>query len=71
MLTGEAGGDFLALDARNGKVLYRFHAGGPIAGGVVTYAVAGKQFVALASGSLAGFWRRKPGSATVFVFALP
>jgi alcohol dehydrogenase (cytochrome c) len=71
VFTGEAGGDFLALDARNGKVLYRFHAGGPVAGGVVTYAVGGRQLVAVASGSLAGFWRRKPGSATVFVFALP
>ena len=71
VLTGEAGGDFLVLDARDGKVLYRFYAGGPVAGGVVTYAVGGKQYIAVASGSLAGFWRRPPGSATVFLFALP
>jgi hypothetical protein len=42
-----------------------------VSGGVVTYAVGGKQFVAVASGSLASFWNRPPGSATVFVFALP
>ena len=43
-------GNFLALDARNGKTLYSFDTGGPIAGGVVTYEQKGKQYVAVASG---------------------
>jgi hypothetical protein len=30
--TGELIGDFLALDARDGKVLYRFYTGGRIGG---------------------------------------
>ena len=42
MFTGDLNGDFLALDARNGKTLYSFHTGGPIAGGVITYEVKGK-----------------------------
>jgi PQQ-dependent dehydrogenase (methanol/ethanol family) len=71
LFTGETAGDFLVLDAKNGRVLHRLYTGGPLAGGVVTYEVRGKQYVAAASGSLAGFWKRPPGSATMFVFALP
>jgi alcohol dehydrogenase (cytochrome c) len=71
LFTGETAGDFLTLDAKSGRVLHRFYTGGPLAGGVVTYEVRGKQYVAAASGSLAGFWKRPPGSATMFVFALP
>ena len=64
-------GDFLTLDARTGKVLYKFNTGGPMNGGVVTYAVNGKQYVAAASGSASGFWRAAPGSSTVVIFSLP
>jgi alcohol dehydrogenase (cytochrome c) len=71
LFTGELTGDFLALHARTGKVLYRFHTGGPMNGGVVTYAVNGRQYVAAASGSASGFWKAAPGSSTIVVFALP
>jgi alcohol dehydrogenase (cytochrome c) len=71
VFTGETTGDFLVLDATSGEVLHRFYTGGPLAGGIVTYSMRGKQYVAVMSGSLAGFWKRPPGSATVFVFALP
>jgi alcohol dehydrogenase (cytochrome c) len=71
LFTGETSGDFLTLDAKNGRVLQRFYTGGPLAGGIVTYEAGGRQYVAAASGSLAGFWKRPPGSAAVFVFALP
>jgi alcohol dehydrogenase (cytochrome c) len=37
LFTGDLEGNFLALDARSGKELYRFNTGGPIAGGVVTW----------------------------------
>jgi len=71
LFTGELTGDFLALDARNGNVVYRFHGGGTIVGGVISYAVDGKQYVAAVSGMAAGFWQAQPGSMTVTVFALP
>jgi alcohol dehydrogenase (cytochrome c) len=51
--------------------VYRFNTGGPIGGGVVTYAVGGKQYVAVASGSPSNFWvDRSPGAPTIVVFAL-
>src|SRR5262245_7537990 len=71
ILTGELTGDFLLLDAQSGHVLYRFNTGGPITGGVITYAVQGKQYVAATSGSAAGFWRTPRAASTVIIFSLP
>ncbi|HXY30512.1 MAG TPA: PQQ-binding-like beta-propeller repeat protein [Gemmatimonadaceae bacterium] len=72
VFAGELTGDFLALDASTGAELFRFNTGGPIGGGVVSYAVKGKQYVAVMSGRPSIFWIGKnPGSATAFVFALP
>ena len=71
LFTGDLNGMFLALDAASGKVLYRFATGGAIAGGVVTYAVNGKQYVAVASGSLQREAWLTSGSPTLVVFALP
>jgi alcohol dehydrogenase (cytochrome c) len=72
VMTGELTGDFLVLDAASGKEAYRFNTGGPIGGGIVTYQIGGRQFIAVASGSPSSFWvDQNPGSPTVFVFAIP
>lgn len=71
VLTGELTGDFLVLDAATGKELYRFHTGGPIGGGVVSYLAGGKQYIAVMSGRPSPFWAIHQGSPTAFVFALP
>jgi alcohol dehydrogenase (cytochrome c) len=71
VFTGELTGDFLALNAKTGKVLHRFNTGGAMNGGVVTYAINGKQYVAVASGSASGFWQIPPGSSTIIIFSLP
>jgi alcohol dehydrogenase (cytochrome c) len=71
LFTGELTGDFLVIDSKDGKVLYRFYAGGPITGGVVSYAVKGKQYVAVASGAATGYWQAPGGAATILVFSLP
>lgn len=71
LFTGELTGDFMAMDARSGEVLYRYNGGGAIIGGVISYAVEGKQYVAVVSGMAAGFWMGPAGSMTVTVFALP
>jgi len=69
LFTGDLGGNFLALDARSGKTLYSFDTGGPIAGGVITYDVNGKQYVAVASGHSGGSIPLT-GSTTVVIFGL-
>jgi alcohol dehydrogenase (cytochrome c) len=71
LFTGELTGDFLAIDARNGNIVYRFNGGGAIVGGVITYAVNGKQYVAVVAGMAAAFWQAQPGAMTLTVFALP
>lgn len=71
VFAGEMTGDLIALDARSGKVLYRFNTGGVMNGGIVSYGIDGKQYVAVASGSASGFWGAPPGSSTVIIFALP
>lgn len=72
VFTGELTGDFLALDARDGKELYRFNTGGGIGGGIVTYEEAGKQYVAVMSGRPSSLWVNEiSGAPTVFLFALP
>jgi alcohol dehydrogenase (cytochrome c) len=71
IFTGELLGDFLTLDAKTGEVLYRFNTGGRMNGGVVTYSINGKQYVAVVSGAANGFWAVPPGSATIILFALP
>jgi alcohol dehydrogenase (cytochrome c) len=70
LFTGDGAGTFLVLDAARGKVLYRLATGGGIAGGITTYQVDGKQYVAVPSGnSSRGTWNTT-GSATLFVFGL-
>ena len=55
VFTGELMGDFLVLDAGEGKVLYRFNTGGPVTAGVITYAIGGKQYVGVMSGAAVRF----------------
>lgn len=70
--SGGLNGNFLALNANDGKVLYRFNTGGAIGGGVVTYEEGGRQYVAVMSGNPSSFWVSDiAGAPTVFLFALP
>jgi hypothetical protein len=52
-MDGDLGGNFFALDARDGKTLQLQHRWSHRRG-VVTYEQNGKQYVALASGSSGG-----------------
>lgn len=70
-LTGDLNGNFLVFETRSGRLLYRFRSGGAIAGGVVTYEIDGRQFVAVASGNKSRTVWSTQGAATIMVFALP
>jgi alcohol dehydrogenase (cytochrome c) len=70
LFTGDLNNDFLVLDAANGKKLYSFNTGGSIGGGVISYEVGGKQYVATTSGVVSGFFGGS-GTSAVIVFALP
>ena len=51
LFTGDLNGNFLTLDSRTGDRLYSFNTGGAIGGGVITYEVDAKQYVAVAAGN--------------------
>src|SRR5262249_42526868 len=51
LFAGGREGNFVALDGRNGKELWRVRLGGQINMGPITYAVDGKQYVAVNSAS--------------------
>ena len=71
VFTGEMSGEFLALDAATGKVLYQFNTGGALAGAASVYRVGKTQYVAVTSGNSSKITWQARGAATVFVFALP
>ena len=59
VFTGDAEGNFMALDAATGKILWHFQCGASVYASPMTYAIDGKQYVAIAAGS------------ALFTFGLP
>jgi alcohol dehydrogenase (cytochrome c) len=51
VFSGTMEGDFFAVDAESGELLWRFQTGGAIYANPVTYLSEGKQFIAIAAGS--------------------
>ena len=51
LFTGDAEGNFIALDAASGKPLWHFQMGGAVYASPMTFAVDGKQYIAIAAGS--------------------
>jgi alcohol dehydrogenase (cytochrome c) len=52
VFSGESAGNLLVLDAANGKLLAQRSMGGSMGGGVITYEIAGKQYVATTAGNV-------------------
>jgi alcohol dehydrogenase (cytochrome c) len=51
LFAGDSFGYAMALDARTGKVLWKFYTGGSVRGSFITYTVDGKQYVAVPAGN--------------------
>ena len=76
---GDTAGGFMALDQENGEVLWRVELGSPVTGFPITYAVDGRQYVAVSTGFSAttgSFLRMTPEirpsfGNNLYVFALP
>jgi PQQ-dependent dehydrogenase (methanol/ethanol family) len=71
VFTGTSSGFFWALSAATGDILYAFNTGGAIGGGISSYAVDGRQYIAVASGSASQTIWKTAGAPTMIVFALP
>jgi len=70
VFNGDLAGNFYAFDAASGKVLLMYKLPGAIAGGVITYAVAGKQYVATTSGNISRTTFQTGGSPMLVVMTL-
>lgn len=76
---GDVNGRFRAFDQRTGKVLWEINLGSPVTGYPISYAVDGKQYVAVSTGvsltqsGLSGLTPElRPSTGNnLFVFALP
>jgi alcohol dehydrogenase (cytochrome c) len=75
---GDLNRRFRAFDAENGKMLWELVLGGMISVSTITYAVNGRQYVAVMTGELsAGLMAETPelkpvrGHNAIYVFALP
>jgi PQQ-dependent dehydrogenase (methanol/ethanol family) len=76
---GDSNGYFKAFDQENGELLWQINIGSPVSGYPVTYAIDGKQYVAVSTGfsivaatagSLAP--EQRPGNGNnLFIFTLP
>jgi alcohol dehydrogenase (cytochrome c) len=71
VFTGDLEGNLLAFDAANGKVLFKNKAGGPVGGGIITYSIGGKQYIAVAAGMKNALMGTDSGPASVVIYALP
>ena len=69
VFAGESNGDFIAVDAKNGKRLWRFATGAGVNAPPVTYRAGDRQYVAVAAGGHALF--KFPLGDAVIAFALP
>ena len=77
VFTGAATGEFIAVDAANGKRLYEFNTGSGIIGLPVTWEHKGKQYVTILSGA-GGVWgllgdermAQTPAGGSVWTFGL-
>jgi len=69
VFNGESNGWFKAYDAANGKELWKFQCGAGVNAPAVSYAVGGKQYIAVAAGGNNQVDAKRGNS--VFVFALP
>lgn len=67
---GDMGGNFYALDARDGRKLWGRKIGGAIGGGVITYTAGGRQLVAVATGLTEVLWPTDITTAKVVVLGL-
>lgn len=66
---GEGNGDFSAFDAASGNKLWTFNCGAGVNAPPISYAINGKQYVAVAAGG-SSIWGFRTGDAVV-VFGLP
>lgn len=68
---GDIAGNFLALDSKTGKALLKKPLNAAIGGGIITYTVGGKQYVATTAGNVSRVTFGGTGTPTIVVMSVP
>ena len=70
VMTGDMDGRLIILDAQSGKLVRELDTGAPIGAGIVTYEAGGRQYVAVAGGSISPIWPLPKATSRVTIFRL-
>ena len=70
VFTGDMAGTAYAFDAETGAKLWQAETGGAIGGGVISYAVGGKQRIAVVSGMISPIWPTLKVNGKVVIYGL-
>jgi alcohol dehydrogenase (cytochrome c) len=70
LFTGDWEGNLLAFNATNGEVLLTKNLTHPIGGGVITYSIGGKQYIAAAVGMKNALMKTESGPASIVILGL-
>jgi alcohol dehydrogenase (cytochrome c) len=70
VLAGDMDGRLIVLDAQTGQVVREVETGAPMGGGIITYDVGGRQYIAAAGGSISPIWPLPPATSRVTIFRL-
>lgn len=69
--TGDAGGKLYAIRTSDGYLLRTIETGGAMAGGIITYRVRGRQYLAATSGNISrSSWSSVGGSPSLIIYRL-
>ena len=71
VITGDMNGRLIVLDAADGEVLHQAETGAPIGAGIITYEAGGRQYIAVAGGTISPIWPLDPATSRITVFAIP
>jgi alcohol dehydrogenase (cytochrome c) len=70
VFTASQNGDVYGFDAQSGKVLWKGTTDLPNGGGVISYAVNGKQYIAVAAGMKAMLWPKPSNASKIMIYGL-
>jgi mono/diheme cytochrome c family protein len=71
VLAGDNAGNFLVFNSESGAVIKQVSSGGSLSGGVITYQIKGRQYIAFDSGNISRTIFGAAGRPTIVVMALP
>jgi alcohol dehydrogenase (cytochrome c) len=71
LYTGDLDGNLLVFDAATGKIILNKKVGGPIGGGIITYSIDGKQYIAIATGLNGHLFKTVIGRSSIVIYSLP